>query len=134
MQIENWTEDLRSAVKRRRAELTVSPPGSVFHDAAQATGDLPVYCDLGGCLTIAEDGTVRLFDLDSMTVREIESELEPWARVARIAASERYPEFAAIRPPRPSTAQDCQVCAGSGKVSVGSVPIRCGTCLGLGWV
>ena len=130
MQIENWTEDLRSAVKRRLGELGASH-GSAFHDAAQATGGLPVYCDLGGCLTIAEDGTVQFFDLDSMTVRQVDSEIETWSRVACIAASERYPEFAAIRPARPTTAQDCGVCGGSGRINAG---IRCATCLGLGWV
>lgn len=127
MQIENWNDDLRRAVVRRYAEL--SKDTSIYWEAAQATTGLPVYCDLGGCLVIDATGRVTIFDLDSKLVRELED--ESWLQVACLAAAERYPEFLPIKPRRPSTASNCNVCGGSGRNSQFDIP--CAKCMGVGW-
>lgn len=128
MKIENWSEELRTAVLRRRAMLDESS-GSTFWAAAQTTGGLPVYCDLGGCLVIDPDGRLMLFDSDSLTVRDPAS--DKWLQLACIVASEKYPELKILRPQRATGAKSCPDCGGSGRNQLG---VRCEQCLGLGWI
>jgi hypothetical protein len=130
MHIPNWNDDLTLAVERRYAELSEETTRPIWWEAAQAAKGLPVYCDLGACLVIQPTGRVMTFDLDSRDVRELDD--ESWLLVACSAATERYPEFQAIVPLRPVAAIDCSACAGTGKDP--KFGLRCGVCMGMGWV
>jgi hypothetical protein len=130
MHIPNWNDDLTLAVQRRCAELSAETTRPIWWEAAQAAKGLPVYCDLGACLVIQQTGRVMTFDLDSRSVRELDD--ESWLLVARAAAAERHPEFQAIKPLRPNAAIDCNACVGTGKDP--QFGLRCGVCMGMGWV
>jgi RNA polymerase subunit RPABC4/transcription elongation factor Spt4 len=96
---------------------------------AIATGALPVYLGIGGCLAITESGEVLLYDPESREVAKV-AEVE-WRKAAYVAASERYPELKALAPPRPPDAETCPDCGGKGR-RFGSA--YCGSCFGTGWI
>src|SRR5688572_28220037 len=113
----------------RRRLINELPPGNLYREVAE-TGGLPVYCDLGGCLIFAADGTVWSYDL-ATGEREPEHDREQ-IRVAHILASEKYEELRDLKPSRPLSAKQCSLCQGTGRLT--AEKLRCGECLGLGWV
>jgi len=94
-------------------------------------GALPVYSDMGGDILLTPSGDVVFLD-DEGVVTALPDAPPDWALVARIAAAEKYPELAAIVPTRPDSAPNCPACGGAGRQL--ELRLRCGSCLGLGWV
>jgi hypothetical protein len=120
--------DLRDIVVRLAARVAASDENDAFRDAARATGSLPVYCDMGGCLVVSPDGDVLRFDPESGST---ETETDPrWRLLARAKASRRYPELASLEPLRPEDAPECFECEGTGLL----LGLDCKRCSGLGWV
>ena len=54
--------------------------------------------------------------------------------LAIAAASERWPEVAALLPDRPATARNCHECGGKGWWSVAETRFLCRACGALGWL
>jgi hypothetical protein len=97
--------------------------------AAQATGGLPVYSDMGGVLVIAPDLRVLVYDPEVLASKEADAH---WRRVALVRAAEKFPELRSLMPQRPSDAEDCKACQGKGTVL--KFQVTCGKCGGTGWV
>lgn len=110
----------------RKAMLSDGEPG--LKAVAEVTRGLPVYGDTGGYLAIREDGEVVRYNAERRTAEREES--EQWRVLARLVASEKFPELVALRPERPADARGCYVCRGRGTVLYS---VKCGTCWGLGW-
>jgi hypothetical protein len=120
--------DLRGIVVRLAAKVAASNENEAFRDAARATGSLPVYCDMGGCLVVSPSGEILRFDSESGA---IEPESDPrWRLLARARVSAKYPELASLAPLRPEDAPDCSDCERTGLL----LGLDCRTCSGLGWV
>lgn len=85
-----------------------------------------MYCDLGGCLAITPAGEVVEYSLDDDRVGPVSD--PAWSKVALVAASERYPELAVLKPQQ--GVQRCRQCGGTGKLVGGT---RCASCWGTGW-
>lgn len=100
-------------------------------EESRAENALPVYRDLGGTLLLTRDGTV----VHRSSSAEAVVDADPtWRRLALIVAAERYPALASLRPVREVSSESCSQCLGRGSIDVARHAIRCGTCLGLGWV
>ena len=124
-----WNDELSRIVRRLRNDTPFRESGD-WKSVAEVTAALPLYADMGGFLTIREDGEILRYDPETATTRPEDD--ERWRLVARLAAADRFPELESLRPGRPSDARTCSPCAGAGRVLEGTV--RCGTCFGLGWL
>jgi len=96
---------------------------------------LPLYCDMGGVLTIDVDGEIRSFLWDDTLHGQVE--YDPRIRnLALFQGSKKYPELEHLIE-KPNDAQVCSFCEGTGIVRLGgnsdSTGIVC-YCGGLGWV
>lgn len=100
-----------------------------YRDAARRTAALPVHCDMGGCLAITERGEVIEYDAETNTVKPVAE--EKWRMLALAKAAKRYDGLRGLTPERPSHANTCSACEGSGEVLDG---LDCGECSGLGWL
>ncbi|MDC3979814.1 hypothetical protein [Polyangium jinanense] len=106
-------------------------------DAAREASALPVYADMGGALLITTEGDVLIVSTNQVWDRNAkwETEADPqWRLLARIAASERYPQLSFLRPTRPVSAVDCEACNGTGSVEFSGCAARCGGCWSTGWI
>jgi len=97
------------------------------HEAATATGGLPIYADLGGVLCVTPTGEVRAYDSDSFSVRTVEDPV--WVEIALTRLASLDPALSAVAPTRPEDAGSCPACGATG-VYWGGVCLRC---LGRGW-
>jgi len=97
--------------------------------APAVAGALPVYEDLGGALLLRSDGSVVHVDDETGAMREV-AQTERWYRLALVAATERFPELSVLRPERGLSDKGCESCGSTGSIR----GVRCGVCLGLGWV
>jgi hypothetical protein len=100
-----------------------------LREAAAQTGGLPVYTDIGGVLVLMPTGTVVRYDPESAISTDEHS--AGWKVLALTRAARKFPQLAALCPPRPDRAVTCAQCDGSG-VLQGNVD--CGTCFGTGWI
>ena len=96
---------------------------------------LPVFCDMGGVLTINADGEIRSFLWDDTSHGQVE--YEPRIRnLALFQGSKKYPELGVLIE-KGNDANVCQFCQGSGippgagKLNTAGIVCYCG---GLGWV
>lgn len=128
MRIEGWNPELGNAVIRLVS--LVSRKGADDPDAelARRTGALPVYRDMGGALTLTRDGSLVAYPDEN---GQAEPLLDPgWRTLALVAAAERFPELASLRPRGGS--RPCPVCQGTGRV-LGALG-WCSKCHGVGRV
>ena len=94
---------------------------------------LPVYCDWTHAFGVRADGTMLAFEHDPKPGCSPERRVVTDLRELNIALREgtkRYPWLEALLPPRPTDAQDCSMCSGTGRVPE---PLIC-YCGGAGWV
>ena len=96
---------------------------------------LPLYCDMGGVLTIGVNGEIRSFLWDDILHGQIE--FDPRIRnLALFQGSKKYPELKLLIE-KPEDACVCEFCNGSG-VAPGAIELDTGGivcyCGGLGWV
>lgn len=124
----NWTTKESDAVKRLVSIVASSDSGPAG-DAARATGALPVHCDMGGCLLLGHDGSVRRLDFESGSV--VLEPLQKWVLLARVKAARKFPELVHLMPHRPEGAELCPSCNGTG-IILGH--LDCATCSSLGFV
>jgi hypothetical protein len=114
------------ALSRHLAAHAESP---VAREAAEKTGGVPVYSDVGGTLVVTATGEVLEFDSDTGVAETV---ADPRWRLAALARGARsFGELAAFAPVRPTTASTCPACGGRGIVLES---LDCGTCMGLGWL
>jgi hypothetical protein len=95
--------------------------------AAVRTNGLPVYCDIGGCLVITQEGRVLEYAFEGEQVSDITD--RPSVRLACAVAAEKYPALADLRP---TDGSFCKTCNGTGRL--GPMQLRCGVCDGTGLV
>jgi hypothetical protein len=123
-------DSIRVAIRTLAREAEAATTAEMARAAAIATGALPVYLDIAGCLAITGDGEVLGHDWDTREVARVTD--EHWKKLAYVSAAERYPELSALAPPRPSDAKTRP--DGGGKGRQFNQRVRCGTCLGTGWI
>lgn len=123
---------MREAIEQRMREYLAEtdPALEWVRDAVRAHHFLPLCFSMSSAVCIRPDGTFW-----SWTGDWIEPVLG--ARLRRVALSEgakRWPELAALIPPRPFGAVDCNECSHTAMLrKKGSTNIMC-WCGGLGWV
>jgi glycine/D-amino acid oxidase-like deaminating enzyme len=117
--------------------INLSPP----LDLRKLAGELnllPTTLDMGGCYAIRSDGEIFSFLWDSPY--DLRPEDDP--RIINIVlhqASQRYPELAGLKPQKPTGAQICSFCNGTGdplfgkdlKLEHNNIVCYCGD---LGWL
>jgi len=96
---------------------------------------LPLFCDMGGVLTIDVDGEIRSFLWDDTLHGQVE--YDPRIRnLALFQGSKKYPELEVLIE-KPDDARVCPHCRGTGtdpyaeKLNTDAIVCYCG---GLGWV
>jgi hypothetical protein len=120
---------LEGEIRRLSKEVAESDQSIPARQAAERTGGVPVYSDIGGTLVVAPNGDVLHFDPDTESVRPVTE--DRWRNLALARAAKRFPELVVLAPLRPPDATTCPACGGLGVV-LGSV--GCAECTGLGWV
>ena len=132
--IENWNNDLAAAVRRLISEVVsgrANPFGRDSADplgfnraAAQVTGGLPCWSDMGGFLAITPSGSIVGYAHQEKVEEVLD---EKWRRIALAAAARMYPELSELLPARPEKSITCRECSGTGKVMDGKLLCsRCG--------
>jgi len=74
---------------------------------------LPMFWDFGGCYAIRPDGEIVSFVWDEPYKLEPEND----SRICNLVLFQgvkKYPELSELVPPRPSDAEDCSHCGGTG--------------------
>jgi hypothetical protein len=104
---------------------------------------LPVYCDWTHAFGVTEDGSVFAYEHDpwpqaSLTPANERIPLNAkvsdpsWLNVALRHGMKAYPWLEDLLPERPSDAQDCSQCSGTGRIPIAAdLVCHCG---GSGWV
>src|SRR5262245_45579543 len=129
--IRNWNKCLALVVEKQLKELLEkrNEKYTFLVEAARATGGLPVYCDMGGCLTITTERQIVAYDFETQVIEAVIDEKSQ--RLALITAGENYKELESLLPSKPPGAKKCTECDGTGLVFYGK--IRCAACCGAGW-
>ncbi len=115
------------------AFLACPDPWDFLVSWARDSACLPVYCDWSHAFGVKADGTVIVFEHDPKPGSVPEKRIVADLRELNIALREgmkRHPWLVAMVPERPSDAQDCSMCNGTGRVPE---PLIC-YCGGAGWV
>lgn len=111
-----------------------SPDAMGLRELAAAKHVLPLYCDIGGCLAIDASGQILCFDWNTPDVFRVEED-PLWRRLALFQGSRKHPEIQCLVPQRPSDAETCPLCGGTGTPKLPepfrNVVCRCG---GIGWL
>ena len=129
---------LRSAASRifRRRPLLATDVGQPeWVAAARGRGQYLAYTDWVGIFTVDPDGAVYFAERVDLAdqVRVDDARLQ---NAARLAAAERVPALAHLRPVRGADDPDCPSCGGTGRLRLppeaeGKIICECG---GLGWL
>jgi hypothetical protein len=130
------TPEQRTLIESLVKRWLVSPVRSDLINAVRVSNALPVYSDLGGTLLLRPDGEILFLDSGSGDDEpQIETDFG-WRITAVVVGAEEYPELRPLLPIRPSGTEDCEACAGLGRVRIGETDVRilCGRCHGLGWL
>jgi hypothetical protein len=124
--IAGWNPDLSATVEALARAAARRDDDDAIRRAAQETGGLPVYCDMGGCLILATDGRVLQFTPEDGATKPVTDRV--WMRVALTAAADRYSALSSLRP----LGVQCPICHGSGTLE--GTAARCANCGGSGTV
>jgi hypothetical protein len=130
------TPDQRALIRSLVERWLASPDCTDLTEAVRVSGALPVYSDMGGTLLLRPDGEILFLDNESEhDAPQIETDFG-WRTAAVVVGVEKYPELRSLLPIRPSGTEDCEACAGRGRVRLGETDHRflCGRCHGLGWL
>lgn len=124
---------LHAALRARAAHAELP---SLREAAAVAPALLPLFLDWMGFIGLREDGELLFVTWDPPHDAEIVQEAH-LRRTALVAGAEKFPELSTLVPRRPSEAELCTFCGGSGRPILDGevVPenVRC-VCGGLGWL
>lgn len=125
--------NVRKLIESRLADYLNNPDEEPIpiRPIARKHSALPVYRDIGGSLLLSPNGDVLSLSHDDDVAMLEES--QEWKIVALVSAAAKYPELSCLLPKRPPGMDDCEECAGSGRVLIGSLKAGCGSCHGLGW-
>ena len=122
------SDDTETRIRRRLAEY-VSDSTAELRDVVRQYDALPVYSDVGGTLFLTPTLNVLCLPADGVDVQEEHS--PEWRLAALVRAAERFPELQSLLPVRADDTPPCAACSGRGSLLNG---LRCGCCLGLGWL
>jgi hypothetical protein len=127
-------EHIAARVAQTVANLPAHQPYHIDWEAREH-GAIALMGTIGSVWLLRPDGD--LFDVDSDFGKPL-TPLPACLHVTAIAVGcERYPWLRELLPARPANARDCQVCGGSGRISVpgNAAPgIICDRCQALGWL
>jgi hypothetical protein len=102
--------------------------------ALLALDALPVPWAWEGCFGIRSDGEVIYVDDTGKAVAMDSFETGASCVIATLVyAARRDPVLACVLPSKPSNAESCAACAGSGRFNKSPESALCGDCIGLGW-
>jgi len=97
---------------------------------------LPLYGDMGGSLALRPDLEIIAIPDDPRERMHVETD-PLWRTVALVRGSKRFPQLAELIPKRPSDADTCPSCNGTGIFTIPEMPalknLGC-SCGGLGWL
>jgi hypothetical protein len=119
------------------SNLLVHLSSSDFVDAdeyrlSKELAALPLHCGWWDYIFLRPDGEVISVDMDSTEV-ERSCEIHKLLRALAVGAK-RYPVLATLIPERPTEAEDCLLCKGSGtRLAIGGNEMLCPLCSGLRW-
>lgn len=132
--VNGWSHEFATLVGKYRDRILASdiPAGTFPKKEATKTGALPVHGSIGGSYLIDEHGRVLELNDSTNAISEVVDDKQ--VLLALVAAAEQYPEFKKLLPKRDSAARDCDECNGEGFLVLANVRLRCGKCLGLGWL
>lgn len=115
--ISAWLEDAHA-----RAPASLSKDGR----------GLMIFGDVGGAAYLYADGTVVLEPWDALP--ESAWRADPaFLTGVLVSAAKKRPALVELLPRRPSAAGDCPICNATGWRSIGTTPLVCSSCHGLGW-
>ena len=131
-------ERLRSVASRalrRRPRLATEVGEPEWVAAASRRGQFLAYADWVGIFTVDADGAVYFAERVDLADQFLVDDAR-LRNAARLAAAERTPALAHLRPVRGADDPDCPSCAGTGLVPLppgaeGTIICECG---GLGWL
>jgi hypothetical protein len=128
--------DLQNRIRSLVERWLASPHRSDLTEAVRASGALPVYSDMGGTLFLRPDGEILFLDHESEDDEPQFETDEGWRISAVVVGAEKYPELRPLLPIRPADTEDCDACAGQGRIGIAEIDHRflCGRCYGLGWL
>jgi len=121
--------DLPAHIVERIRDVIARGGGKAVDEEARGHGAIAVSATLGSILMLRPDGS--LWDADAEFDRPLMPIEEIWRIPALVWAVERFPWLAELLPSRPPDAPGCATCGGSGHL--GSSPVLCAACGGLGW-
>lgn len=129
------TPGLQAVIRSLIERWLASPDHPDVTEAVRVSGALPVYADMGGTLFLRPDGEILALAHDEGDEPQLETD-ERWRITAVVVGAEKYPELRPLLPIRPAETEDCDACAGQGRIRVAEIDYRflCGNCYGLGWV
>ncbi len=93
--ISNWNDELALTIERLRSELLASSSAmaQTMRSAAQRSGGLPIYVDLGAYVVLLPTGKIEV--LDSTTLEELDARSfedgKAWLEHALACAGTSYP-------------------------------------------
>ena len=125
---------MREAIERRIQEFLGDLNLGIawVKPAVRGHGFLPLHFGWVAIIGIRPDGSFVRWDYegDPTVVKALS---DPWSeRMAICQGAKKYPELAALLPPRPPKARECNSCRGNGTIdALPQVICRCG---GVGWV
>jgi hypothetical protein len=93
MLIKGWQGHHARYVREAVARIVEAPaePFDASRQAAVTASGLPVYCDIGGCLVVREDGMIVEFSFVDDSVAPVSDAV--WSRQALLAAAEKHEVF-----------------------------------------
>jgi hypothetical protein len=134
----NSASELKTRIEQRIKQLVENPAADPVYQRHLAVRHsvLPLWGDLDCTWALNRDGEIIAFP-DGISL-DMHIEDDPLRRnTALVQGSKLYPEIAALIPARPSDAQTCPDCNGSGMNPVTSNPkyamVIC-LCGGTGWL
>jgi hypothetical protein len=121
--------NLPQHIRERIREEIARGGGLAIDEEARRHGAIALMGTIGAIWMLRPDGT--LWDADSDSGKPLTRLPDGSWTLAVVWGAERFPWLAELLPPRPQDAVSCSDCAGRGRV--GSTPVLCPTCEGLGW-
>ncbi len=135
MKIRGWNEAHAQQVRDKLVEEEARdpvPPMRLEWLAALKHRLMVCLSMIDDAIGVDEQGRLWLFSEDANEKPNELSETDSWAWTA-LESMTKQPEFADLRPARPTSARTCAECSGAGQIAIGAAVFGCGTCLGFGW-
>jgi hypothetical protein len=125
---------LTEIVRSHLSAFLANPPDNLEWQCvtAQQVGALPLYMGWTATIGLRPDGSIVEWNTDEPDLA-LRAPDDKWAMIALTEGVRTYPDLAPLLPRRPSDAQSCGQCGGTGRVPVIPGGLPCDRCSGLGW-